>query len=124
VQIVFLIGEAVVVPVMGGPPKNAFLRRRHGHPGDDELKPAAGLKGTMRKIAVVAGGDEKHANFIKQNAGEQIGPAKVHEENAQSRQVDGHKWKRGNQLKTSPVWQRYRERACDRCHAALLLREK
>lgn len=54
----------MMMAVMSGPPENTLLRGRHGHPSDDELEPAAGLERAVREIAVVAGGDEKHADFI------------------------------------------------------------
>ena len=83
VQVVFLIGEAMVMTMMSGPPEDAFLRRRHGHEGDDELKGAAGFVGAMRKIAVIAGGNEKHANDEKHDAGNEMRQVERKEEDAE-----------------------------------------
>src|SRR5690242_17126628 len=76
VQVVFLIGEAMVMPMMGSPPEDTLLRGRHSHEGDDELKDAASFIGAVRKIAVIAGSDEKHAHDEKRDAGDEVRPVK------------------------------------------------
>jgi hypothetical protein len=108
VQIFFLIGEAMMMPVMSGPPEHAFLRGRSGHNGDDELKPAAGLERTVRKIAVISRSNEKHAHEEDGQAGNQIRPAEMHEKYRQSREMNDGKRNARENLKTSPVGQGYR----------------
>src|SRR5262249_50673379 len=88
VQVVLLIGETMVMPMVSGPPEDAFLRRSHSHEGQDELKHAAGLEGTMGKIAMIAGRNPKHANGDQGYAGNQIGPAKGNEENTDRGEMD------------------------------------
>ena len=61
VDVVVLIGEAMVMAVMGCPPQDPFLGRGHGHERDYELEGAASLVGTVGEIAVVAGGYPEHA---------------------------------------------------------------
>ena len=75
VNVVVLVGEAVMMAVMGGPPEDAFLGGGHGHEGDDELEGAAGFVGAMREIAVIAGGDPEHPDRDEGHAGDQVGPA-------------------------------------------------
>ena len=113
-----------MVTMVSGPPENAFLGGGHGHPGDDELKPTAGLKGAMGEIAVIAGGDEKHANLVEENAGEEIRPFEVHEKNAERSEMNESKGQGRNQLDARPVRQRNRQRGCDCRHSAKLLRVK
>jgi hypothetical protein len=43
------------------------------------LKGTAGFKGAVRKIAVVSGGNEKHAHAEERQAGHQIIPMKRNE---------------------------------------------
>ena len=78
-KIQFLIGMAMMMAMMRCPPENTFLRRAHGHEGNYKLKRAAGFKGAMRKIAVVSGGNEKHAHAEKREAGHQVIPMKRNE---------------------------------------------
>ena len=77
--------------MMRGPPENTLLRRGHGHPGDDELKPAAGLERAVGEIAVISGRDEEHAHFIKKEAREQVGPLERHKEESHSPDMNKHK---------------------------------
>ena len=78
-KIQFLIGMAVMMAMMRCPPQYALLRRAHGHERDYELKDAAGFKRAMRKIAVVSGGNEKHAYAEERQAGHQVIPVKRNE---------------------------------------------
>src|SRR5947207_5568029 len=87
-EIVFLIGEAVMMAMVSSPPENALLRGGHGHEGDDELKGAAGFIGAMRKIAVIAGGDEKHANDEKGGASDEIRTGKRKKEDAERKKMN------------------------------------
>src|SRR5271154_5592611 len=87
VDVIVLVGEAVMMAVMGGPPEDAFLGGGHGHEGDYELEYAARFVGAMRKIAVIAGGDPEHPDRDESYTSDQIGPAKWDKENAQGEQV-------------------------------------
>jgi len=107
-EIVFLIGEAVVMAMMSGPPKDALLRGGHSHPGEDELEPAAGFEGTVREVAVVASGDEEHTEFVDEEAGNQIGPLERKEEDAESSEMNEKKRNCGNELQPCAVGQRDR----------------
>ena len=78
-KIEFLIGMAMMMAMMRCPPEHALLGGAHGHEGDYELKGAAGFKGAVRKIAVVSGGNEKHAHAEKREAGHQVIPTKRNE---------------------------------------------
>src|SRR5271156_2651188 len=72
VDVVVLVGEAVMMAVVSGPPEDAFLGGGHGHEGDYELEYAAGFVGAMRKIAVIAGCDPEHPDRDEGHAGEQV----------------------------------------------------
>jgi len=103
VEVLLLVRETVVMAMMGGPPEDTLLRGRHGHPGDDKLEPAAGLEGAVGEIAVIAGGDEEHADFVEEDAGDEIGPAKLNEEDAEGGEMDHQKGYGRNQLKASAI---------------------
>src|SRR5215472_5445997 len=75
-QVQLLVGIAVMVAMMRRPPEHAFLRGRHGHECDNELKRAAGLKRTVRKITVITGGNEKHAHEDDRQSGDDVIPMK------------------------------------------------
>jgi hypothetical protein len=75
-KIQFLIGVPVMMAMVRRPPQHALLRGTHGHEGNYELKHAAGFKGAMRKIAVISGGNEKHAHAEERQASNQVIPVK------------------------------------------------
>ncbi len=102
---------AVMVAMMGGPPEHAFLRRRGGHEGDDELEDAAGFEGAVRKIAVIAGGDKEHAHDQQAEAGGQVIPVKGHEENQEGSEVHEHKGQGKKNRNPRAVRQRYGQEA-------------
>ena len=122
-EIVFLIGEAMMMAMVSGPPKNAFLRGRHGHEGDDELKGAAGFIRAVRKIAVIAGGDEKHANDEKRGAGNEIRPVKRKKENAEREKMNDGERNRGKDRNGGTVGKSYSPIAHNGRHPASSLRE-
>jgi len=108
VDVVFLIGEAMMVPMVGCPPEDALLRRGHGHEGDNELEDAAGLEGTMGEIAVIARGHPEHAHGDEGDAGDQIGPAKRDEENSDGGQMNQGKRRCTDERDARAIRQRYR----------------
>ena len=55
-----LIAEAMVVAVMGRPPKWTFLHGQHSEGGENELKRPAGLVSAVSEIAMVARGNPEH----------------------------------------------------------------
>src|SRR6201992_2686203 len=87
VEILFLVGKTMMVAMMRRPPEDAFLRGRHGHKGDHELKYAACLVGAMRKIAVITGGHPKHAAEDERDASDQVGPLERDEKDAKGQQM-------------------------------------
>ena len=94
-KVQFLIGMAVMVAMMRRPPQHALLRGAHGHECDYELKDAAGFKRAVRKIAMVSGGNEKHAHAEERQAGDQVIPVKRNEKYEQrcdmnQRERQGH----------------------------------
>ena len=104
--------------MMSGPPENAFLRRRHGHEGDDELKRAAGFERAMRKIAMVAGGDPEHASGEKSDARDEIRPVKREKENAERKKMNDGERNRGKNRNAGAVRQGYGPIARERSHPA------
>ena len=78
-KVQLLIRMAMMMAMMRRPPQDALLGRAHGHEGDYELKGAAGFKGAVRKIAVVSGGNGKHAHAEEPQAGHQVIPMKRNE---------------------------------------------
>ncbi len=122
-EIVFLIREAMMVTMVGGPPENALLRGGHGHEGDYELEGTAGFVGAMRKITVIAGGNEKHANDEKHGAGDEIRPVKRKEENAERKKMNNGEWKREEDGNAGAVGQWNRPITRESSHPASFLRE-
>src|SRR5215469_7160720 len=107
-QVIFLVGETVMMPVMGGPPEHALLRRSHGHECDDELENAAGFIRSVREIAVIPGGDPEHAYGDERDASDQIRPLEWHEENTKGQQVDDREGCYSEDRNMGAVRQRYR----------------
>ena len=113
----------MMMTMMSGPPENSLLRGGHGHEGNDELKGAAGFVRAMRKIAVVAGGNEKHSKDEKGEAREKIQPVKGKEENSEREKMnDGERYCKENR-NTGAVGQRNRPIARESSHPARFLRE-
>src|SRR5207245_7586301 len=90
-QVQFLVGKAVMVAMMRGPPQHALLRGRHGHECYDELEDSAGFKRPVRKVAMIAGGDEEHTHYQQRQAGHQVIPMKWHEKNQKRREMHENK---------------------------------
>ena len=64
-NILGLIGEAMVMAVMAGPPQGPFLQRTFAEEGQKKGKRTAGLIGSMREVAVKAGAQRKHPQIIR-----------------------------------------------------------
>ena len=107
VQVIILVGEAVMMAVMGGPPEHAFLDGGHGQEGDDELEGAAGLVGTMRKITVIAGGDPEHAASEQREAGDRVRPTKRNEEDSEGQEMQQGKRPGAQERNACAIWQGY-----------------
>src|SRR5258708_23654920 len=76
----------------------------------------------MRKIGMIAGGDEEHAYFKNHESGDEIRPLKRQEKDTQRSNADKSEGNQGNQGETRPIGERDRQRSCNRGHATLLLR--
>src|SRR5438128_2096023 len=118
VKILFLIRVAMMMAVMSGPPENALLRGGHGHEGDNELKDAARFERAMGKVAVIAGGDEKHAHDEKRDADDEIRPMKWKKENSEGKNVNDRERKREKNRNAGAVGQGNRPIARESCHPA------
>jgi hypothetical protein len=94
-RIIWLVGMAMMVPVIGGPPQGTFLHGRAAQPGQDELKPAASFERAMRKIAMVAGSNAKHPHQVKAGTKPQAQRGHIDQENAEARKVQAGKWQCG-----------------------------
>jgi hypothetical protein len=117
-KIFFQIGVAVMVAVMRSPPEDTFLRRGHGHPGEDELEEATSFERTVRKIAMVAGGNEEHTHFVGEETGKQVSPLKMNEKDAKRRKMKEYKRDTRDELKPCSVGQGDGQGCCGCCHAA------
>jgi hypothetical protein len=93
-----------------------------GHPGYDELKPAAGFKRSVGKIAMVAGGNEEHTQFVDRESGEKIRPFKGKKEDTQGGEVNQAERNEGDQMEAGSIGERDRQGSCDGGHRTLLLR--
>jgi len=64
---------AVMSPVVSRPPQWSALPRRTGYEGTYELDNSACFKGTVRKVAMVKGGDREHSYQIGKNRDQDAG---------------------------------------------------
>ncbi len=58
----------VMMPMLGGPPQHALLRRRLRQHREHELECAAGREGAMGEIAVIAGADREDPQPVEHEA--------------------------------------------------------
>ena len=84
VNILLLIGEAVMVAMMGCPPERTPLNRCIANRPEYKLPETIGFEGFVGKIAVVEAGDGKHSDTIKQHAHANGRPAPTDPENPQA----------------------------------------
>jgi len=83
-----LVGIAVVLAVMGGPPQWTTLQGAVADKREEELCPARGAKGAMREIAVVKTGYREHAYGIRGGGNRQRGRAETDPECTKAGQVN------------------------------------
>lgn len=69
----FGVGIAVVIPVVRGPPKGAFLHRGAADPCQQELERPTGFISPVGKIAMVCTSDPEHAQKVQTGAQAQGG---------------------------------------------------
>lgn len=96
-EIPFSVGNQVMMPVMGRPPKGAFLIRGCARERNQELRKPAGAIGAMSQQPVKAGGNGEHPQDVKRKAGNDSdaahsGPnnqqtSKMHEEKLRADEV-------------------------------------
>lgn len=92
-DVILLIRMLVMMAMMSRPPERALLRRHAAQKGQHKLKPAGGLEGTMREVAVIAPGDAKLADQEQPHAEQDAGQIWFHEKGGQRRQM--HRKKKG-----------------------------
>src|SRR4029434_6986514 len=68
------VGMQVMVAVLGGPPQHALLGGALRQQGENELECAAGRKGAMREVAMIAGPDGEDAPPIEHDADRHLLP--------------------------------------------------
>ncbi len=89
VHIAVLVGEAVVDPVVTGPPQGPLLRRGRGPHRHQELGDSAHAVGPVREVPVVTGGDEEHPAHVQTGAQHPVLPGDDDEQRAERGQVGG-----------------------------------
>ena len=88
VDVLGLVGEAVVVPVVRGPPEDPLLRRRLAEEGHHELPEAVHPVGPVGEVAVEARGDREHPEVVRPEAEGDPLPGEADGEDAQGGDVD------------------------------------
>ncbi|KAG1441034.1 hypothetical protein G6F57_018834 [Rhizopus arrhizus] len=73
-QILFIVGVAVMVAMVRGPPQRSALHAGGPDDSEYELHRSRRLEGAMRKIAVVERGDREHAHGIERRRNDHCGP--------------------------------------------------
>jgi hypothetical protein len=90
-EIVLGIGMAMMMAVMGGPPKSAFLGGSSAEEGEAELEEAAGFVTTMREIPMEGAGNAEFAGEEHEGTEEDRRHVDASPENGEARQVDHDK---------------------------------
>src|SRR5262249_42205663 len=67
-DVVGSVGMPMVVPVLGGPPQYAALRRALRERSEHELGDAAGRVGAVREVSMISGPDGEDSQPIKPDA--------------------------------------------------------
>src|SRR5512145_1649312 len=88
-HVILGIGGDMMMAVMARPPQRAALRAGGSEQGERELASPAGLKRTMRKIAVIPPGDGEHPDEIEDRCHPDGGPTPSHPEHPQTHEMDG-----------------------------------
>jgi len=112
-DILFVVGVAVVVPVMGGPPERAPLGRCIPQEGEKELPEPAGLVGPVGEVAVVKGRDAEHADYVEAGGHCEGCPTPADPEDPQTGDMQDNKGK-----DSKPVHASLKDNACG-CRARL-----
>ena len=88
------IGMQMVMPVLGSPPQDAFLRARLRQERQEELKDPAGGVGAMGEIPVITGADREKPHPIEDKADRDGLPADAAPERGEAGEMDQHKRQR------------------------------
>jgi hypothetical protein len=78
--------------MMRCPPQRSALDRGIADDSKDELPEPIGFKGIVGEIAMVESGNGKHPDKIKPGRRQNSKPAPPHPDDAQTHQVQNHKW--------------------------------
>ena len=87
VDVFFLVGMLMMVPVIGCPPHRTKLCGRSAYPGHDELEGAACFEGTVRKITVKACSQREDPDYVSNRERQNCNPAETSEKDSNSRNV-------------------------------------
>ena len=90
VNVVRLIGKAMVMTMMGGPPQRPPLRAGSADERSDKLPEAGRLVRAMREIAMVDTGDRQHAHPIQHHCRADGHRTPTNPEDQQTRQMQRH----------------------------------
>lgn len=90
-NVFFLIGMAMVMPMIGGPPEDAFLAGCLRRKGQKELPQAIYFERAMAEVTVVAGSDGEHAHGVEHSHQRDPLPAESNKENREATCVDQKK---------------------------------
>lgn len=88
VDVLSLVREAVMVPVVSGPPESALLRAGLGEEGHEELAYAAQFVRPMREIPVIPRSHSEHSDHVHGEAERDPFPCEGVEKNAQRDYVE------------------------------------
>ncbi len=78
----------MVVAVVRGPPKGAFLSRSRPDKSEDELKNSASLVAAVREVAVIDPCDAEHTDYVKSHTDRKRRPAKSYYKHQEAPYVD------------------------------------
>ena len=98
------VGEAVMDPVVAGPPERTLLEGGGAAEGHEELGHPAHAVAAVGEVAVVAGGDEEHPAQVQDGTQHPVLPGDHHEERGQRDEVaPGRGWPTPSRSCDGPV---------------------
>ncbi len=88
VNVLLLIGKAMVPPMVRGPPERAFLHGSSANEREAELKEAIDAVASVGKVAVIANGDSENPDQIGDRTETDQPWAERNKENGQNRNMN------------------------------------